>query len=77
MSVKIRLLRVGKKRFPQYRVVVIDSKRARNSVYIEQVGFYNPLLEKKQIVIDQKKVDSWIKKGAQFSEGLERLLKRV
>lgn len=75
MSVKIRLLRVGKKKFPQYRIVVMDSKKARNSAYIEQVGFYNPLLTEKQLVVDQPSIDAWIKKGAQLSDGLNRLLR--
>ncbi|MEK9179091.1 MAG: 30S ribosomal protein S16 [Patescibacteria group bacterium] len=76
MSVKIRLLRIGKKKFPQYRIVVMDSKKARNSLYIEQVGSYNPLLSEKQLIVDQPAIDVWIKKGAQFSDGLNRLLRK-
>jgi small subunit ribosomal protein S16 len=64
LAVKIRLFRVGKKKNPMYRVVVMDSRKARNSRYIEKIGFYNPLTEPAEINIDKEKAMEWLNKGA-------------
>ncbi|MBN2280647.1 MAG: 30S ribosomal protein S16 [Candidatus Marinimicrobia bacterium] len=64
MAVKIRLFRIGKKKKPMYRVVVMDSRRGRNSAYIEKIGFYNPLTNPADILINKEKAIDWLKKGA-------------
>ena len=75
MAVRIRLTRVGAKKAPTYRVVVADSRSARDSRSIETIGHYNPLTEPAEIVIDADKARSWIAKGAQPSETVARLLR--
>ncbi|MEI6532932.1 MAG: 30S ribosomal protein S16 [Candidatus Roizmanbacteria bacterium] len=75
MSVAIRLMRFGKKGFAFYRIVVLPKRSKRDGAYIEKVGLYNPHLKENTITIDKARVQYWIQKGAQFSEGLARLLK--
>lgn len=75
MAVKIRLMRFGKKRQPQYRIVVIDSKKPRNSTYLEGVGTYDPSQTKGKIILNKERFLFWRNQGAQPSRGLERLLK--
>jgi len=75
MAVTLRLLRLGKKSNPSYRVVVIDKRKKRNGTYVEIVGFYNPVSNPPVFTLDQKRVDYWLEKGALISEGLEKLLK--
>jgi len=74
MSVKIRLMRVGKKHSPKYRIIVIDERKKRDGRYIEQVGFYDPLTVPHTVTVDSAKVKSWMEKGAQLSEGARKLL---
>lgn len=74
MSVKIRLMRVGKKHSPKYRIIVIDERKKRDGRYIEQLGFYDPLTKPHTLTIDASKVKTWLEKGAQFSEGARKLL---
>ena len=74
--VRIRLRRGGKKGSPFYRIVVLDSTRARDGKYIESLGYYNPL-KKKQLKIDIEKVDYWVSRGAQVSATVKSLIKRV
>ena len=73
--VKIRLARFGRKKKPFYRIVVTDSRKGRDSGWIEVVGYYNPLTNPKTIEMDIEKVNDWIKKGAQMSERVEKLKK--
>ena len=75
MAVRIRLTRVGAKKQPSYRVVVADSRNARDSRSIETIGHYNPRSEPAEIVIDAEKARAWIAKGAQPSETVARLLR--
>jgi len=75
MAVKIRLMRFGKKKQPLYRIVVIDSRRSRNSEYLERIGHYNPSLVKNKLVLDKQRLQFWQERGAQPSKGLLRLLK--
>ena len=65
MAVKIRLKRLGQKKKPFYRVVVADSRRARDGRFIEEIGYYNPVSEPKVFKIDNEKAKQWIKNGAQ------------
>lgn len=77
MTVKIRLKRVGKKKAPSYRVVVADSRSPRDGRIIENIGWYNPLVEPSAIKIDEEKALNWLKVGAQPSESVTLLLKRT
>lgn len=63
--VKIRLTRMGATKAPFYRIVAMDSRKARDGKYIDQIGFYNPVSEPKQIVIDADKAKQWLANGAQ------------
>lgn len=73
--VKLRLTRMGAKKAPFYRIVAIDSRKARDAKYIDQIGYYNPVSVPKQIVIDAEKAKQWIANGAQPSETVKSLLK--
>lgn len=64
MAVKIRLMRLGKKKQPFYRIVVVDSRFKRDGRYIENIGDYNPLLEGVSFKIDEEKVLKWLNFGA-------------
>ena len=75
MAVKIRLIRMGAKKAPFYRVVVADSRYPRDGRFIEQVGTYNPLTEPATVEMDAEKVKAWIKNGAQPTDTVKRLLK--
>lgn len=77
MSLKIRLARGGSKKRPYYRIVVADSRYARDGRFIEKIGSYNPLLGKdddKRIVLDLEKAKEWIGKGAQPTDRVARFL---
>jgi small subunit ribosomal protein S16 len=74
MAVKIRLTRMGKKRQPSYRVVVIDSRRPRDGEYIEQIGFYDPRENPSLVEIDNEKAVKWLRDGAQPTERAQKLL---
>ncbi|MBT8208069.1 MAG: 30S ribosomal protein S16 [Acidimicrobiia bacterium] len=74
MPVKIRLTRMGKKKQPSYRVVVVDGRRARDSRYIEQIGRYDPREDPSVIEIDNDKAVDWLRKGAQPTETAKKLL---
>ena len=71
MAVKIRLARGGRKKNPFYKVVVADSKRARNGRFIEKIGTYNPLLAKdnnERFIVDAERAEYWLSVGAQPTE---------
>lgn len=74
MAVKMRLMRMGKKKQPQYRVVVIDGRAQRDGRYIEQIGRYAPLEDPSLVEIDNEKAAEWLAKGAQPTEAVEKLL---
>lgn len=73
--VKIRLKRLGAKKAPFYRVVVSESRNARNGKSIANIGYYNPMTDPAEIKIDVDTAKEWIAKGAQPSETVKRLLK--
>lgn len=77
MAVKIRLKRVGKKKAPSYRVVVADARSPRDGRIIENIGWYNPLVEPSAIHIDEEKAIGWLKNGAQPTNSVASLLKRT
>ncbi|MDO4400478.1 MAG: 30S ribosomal protein S16 [Coriobacteriia bacterium] len=74
MAVKIRLARYGAKKRPYYRIVVADSRTARDGRAIEQVGTYNPLTEPATVKLDLEKVDQWLANGAQPTDTVARLI---
>jgi ribosomal protein S16 len=76
MAVKIRLMRVGAKKAPYYRVVVADSRTPRNGACIDMIGTYNPMKEPAEINIDFEKAADWMKKGAQPTDTVRALLKK-
>ena len=73
--VKIRLRRMGAKKNPYYRIVVADSRFARDGRCIEEIGTYNPLTNPATIQVDLEKAQQWIKNGAQPSDTVRGLLK--
>jgi small subunit ribosomal protein S16 len=75
MAVRIRLTRVGATKQPTYRVVVADSRSARDSRAIETIGHYNPRTEPIEVDIDADKAKAWLAKGAKPSDTVERLFK--
>ncbi len=77
MAVKIRLKRTGMKKAPSYRVVVADSRSPRDGRDIEIIGWYNPRVEPSAININEEKALYWLKNGAQPTESVAILLKRV
>ena len=74
MSVVIRMKRAGAKKRPFYRVVVADSRFARDGRYIEQLGYYDPLTDPAKFQIDAEKFANWIRKGARPSESVEVMM---
>lgn len=74
MAVKIRLMRVGKKKQPTYRVVVADQRSPRDGRIIETIGHYGPRAEPSKIQIDGDRALDWLRKGAQPSEAVQKLL---
>ena len=72
--VKMRLLRMGDKRNPIYRVVVVDSRKAATGEYIECVGHYRPTCEPVELTIDVEKAKDWLSKGVQPTETVRNLL---
>ena len=75
MAVKIKLKRVGKVHAPQYRVVVADSRTARNGRAIEEIGIYQPLEDPSVIKLDSERVQYWLGVGAQPTEAVAAILK--
>ena len=77
MAVSIRLRRMGTTKRPAYRVVVADSRSPRDGRFIEVLGHYNPLTQPPTVKIDRAKVEAWIRKGAQPSNTVKKLLANV
>ncbi len=73
MATAIRLARRGSKKHPTYRIVVADSRRARDGRFIESIGFYNPQSEPSVIEVDEAKAKEWLKNGAQPSDTVRKL----
>jgi len=74
--VAIRLRRAGSKKRPYFRIVVTDSRAARDSSFVEILGHYNPRTRPAMVDIQQERVDYWISKGAQPSDSVRTLIKR-
>ena len=77
MAVRIRLTRVGATKQPTYRLVVADSRSARDSRAIDTIGHYNPRTDPIELNVDADKAKDWLSKGAQPSDTVARLLKQA
>ena len=75
--VKIRLKRMGAKKKPFYRVVVADSRTPRDSRFIEELGYYNPMIEPNDVKIDAEKAQKWLSNGAQPTDRVKALFKQT
>lgn len=75
MAVKLRLMRMGKKKQPTYRVVAADARSPRDGRFIEIVGVYEPRRDPSHIEIDNERAVHWLRNGAQPTERVEKLLK--
>lgn len=75
MAVKLRLMRMGKKKQPTYRVVAADSRSPRDGRFIEVIGSYAPREEPSAVRIDEARALHWLERGAQPTETVTRLLK--
>jgi small subunit ribosomal protein S16 len=76
VAVKLRLMRMGKKKQPTYRVVAADSRSPRDGRFIEILGTYEPRLDPSGVNIDNGKAVDWLRKGAQPTDRVQLLLKQ-
>ena len=74
MAVKIRLRRIGAKKAPFYRIVVADSRYPRNGRFIEELGYYDPMKNPAELKLDNEKLQTWLKNGAQPTETVKALI---
>ena len=77
MAVKMRLTRMGDKKSPFYRIVVVDSRVARDGKYIDKIGHYNPIANPAEVVINADKAKDWLAENGYDSEFGARPLKRL
>ena len=77
MAVKMRLTRLGDKKSPFYRIVVADSRKARDGEYVDLVGTYNPLVNENDVNIDLEKAKKWLANGAQPTQTVKALLNKA
>jgi small subunit ribosomal protein S16 len=75
--ITMRLMRFGAKKKPTYRIVVMDSKRARQSQALDTLGFYSPLKEPADATIDLAKANQWLSKGVRPSRTVQSLLDKA
>ena len=75
MAVKLRLMRMGKKKQPTYRVVAADGRSPRDGRFIEAIGTYEPRAEPSVVKVDNDKAVAWLRKGAQPTEPVQKLLR--
>ena len=75
--VKIRLRRMGAKKAPFYRVVVADSRFARDGSFMEEIGYYDPTKEPSVVKIDAEKAKQWLSNGAQPTDTVREILKKA
>jgi len=77
MAVKIRLTRMGSKKRPTYRIVATDSKSPRDGQYLDQIGFYNPLVDPAEIRVDEELALKWLRNGAMPTDTARDLLSKA
>ncbi len=75
--VKIRLQRQGAKKAPFYHIVVADSRSPRDGKIIEKIGSYDPMTEPSTIIIDNEKLEQWVKNGAKTTDSVKNLIERA
>ena len=75
--VKIRLKRFGNRNRPQWRIVVADAKMPRDGRFIEEIGFYNPLVMDEVFQFNEERYQYWVGQGAQPTDSLKSLIKRT
>ena len=76
MAVKIRLRRMGAKKRPFYRIVVADSRYPRDGRFIEEIGYYNPIVEPAEIKLDKDLAMKWLKNGATPTDTVRDILSK-
>ena len=76
MAVKIRLKRMGANKKPFYRIVVADSRAPRDGKFIEEIGYYNPVVEPKVLKINNESAEKWLATRAQPTETVKKLLEQ-
>ena len=76
MAVKIRLKRMGSNKKPFYRIVVADVRAPRDGKFIEELGYYDPMKEPKEIKIDEELAKKWLANGAQPTDTVKSLFKK-
>lgn len=74
MAVKLRLMRMGKKKQPFYRIVAADSRSPRDGRFIEILGTYDPRAEPSRVEVDSARVARWLRDGAKPTETVARLI---
>ena len=77
MPVRIRLMRFGRKKRPFYRVVAADSRAPRDGKFLDILGYYDPLKEPFEFKVDEEKVKMWLERGAEPTETVRTLLRRI
>ena len=75
--VKIRLRRMGAKKAPYYRIIVADSRSPRDGRFIEEIGLYDPMADGEKIKVDMERAKYWISNGAQPTDTVRGLLKKI
>lgn len=76
MAVKLRLMRLGRRGQPFYRIIAVDSRKKRDGAYLEKIGYYNPLSSPAEVAVDDEKALKWLKRGAIPSDTVRSLLSR-
>ncbi len=76
MAVRIRLMRMGAKKKPHYRIVAADARAARDGRFIELLGYYDPKKNPPDVKVDKEKVMKWLKNGAQVTDTVKTILKK-
>jgi len=76
LALRIRLTRLGAKKRPFYRIVVIDSRKSRDGEYLDLIGNYDPLKDPAEIRINTEKAISWMQKGAKPSDTVKQIFSR-
>ena len=77
MAVKLRLIRMGAKKAPFYRIVAADSRAPRDGRFIEEIGTYNPIVEPAEIKFDKDAAKKWISNGAQPTDTVRALFRKT
>jgi small subunit ribosomal protein S16 len=72
----IRLMRMGAKKSPSYRVVVKEKLSKRDGAYVENIGFYNPTRDPAEVRLDMERVNYWIERGAQPTDTVRQLIRK-